>query len=344
MIKKIIYTITIILITTHLYAEEYYVSNILGMKLDRIVESQTGEHNYYLKISIEKGIEIEELYNKDELIFTKRSTSAVNLLTVVTEKKDSTEKQIYRDGLLFTEETINDNTTEKTVYTYKDRKLEQTQYYKDEQLVYTDYYLYTTSGRLLDVNRKYSNNLPSSRLSFLFKNGKISNYQLDSEKQSNYVVFNENGIKLNEVFYEGAIKEKRNYGFNPDGTKFEKIFYPDKNESLLLSYDSRERIILSKLTDSEDVIIEETSFEYQSGRIKTQKIKGYLFLKRYDYEYDNDGKLVKEVFSLNGVIDKITDYIDAENYVETIYIEGTKSLEIVYRNGVRFETRQAGND
>ena len=340
MIRKTFLLAFIFITVVNLYSEEYYSSNLLGMALEKIDVSEKTEYEYILIKSSENGIEQEKLFKDNELIFKKMYEQNGDR-TIETKIEDEIEEIRTRSGgVVLSELTRSPGGNEKTEYRYKNKRLAEKLYFSDEKLIYTDVYEYTYDGRLLDVKRNYTDDSAEIKISFIFNDGRIGKYMLKNESNINYIVFNNYGILLDESYLENDLNETRRYGYNPDGSRSERIEYNKKGQILTFNYDSGGRVVSSRLTDASEKLIEESVYIYRNGRIKEIKVKSELYLKKYVYEYNEQDELISETLSRNGVVDKITEYVDPDNYTETIYQQGQKVIKIFYEEGIRTATEQ----
>ena len=123
--RVIIAAIILFIPMSSVIAQDYYKSNILGMKLEKIEPEEADNYEYFLIYSKTQESEDEVLYNYDKKVFERNTIYENGIVIVKTEKQDNiTETVKKRNGLVIFNETADPEKTEKTEYTYNKKKLE----------------------------------------------------------------------------------------------------------------------------------------------------------------------------------------------------------------------------
>jgi hypothetical protein len=338
--KKYFTVLLILLSASVLNADEIYNSNILGMKLGRINSAAEAETGYYLRMNLEAGVKYERLFEDGVLQFTRTLKDDNGISTIITVTDDQTETVIRENGVITSEKIEGiGKPVELTVYSYRNNKLEYTDYFSAGELVYRDEYFYTDNGRLLDVSRKYSD---SSILnaSFFFVDGRLSRYLFKNGDQRNYIKFDRKGIVFSDAYGAGTLNETRTYGNLDDGGRFELIRNTSTGASTKLEFNSSNRIISSIIKNEKGITTEETLWRYKADLLTEMKIKRALSLEVFNYEYDDEGKALRETYSKNGNIIQLTEYSGDNDYTVELYRFGIPVLRIKYKDGVRVTTDQ----
>lgn len=327
-----------------LSADEIYNSNILGMKLGRINSILEAESDYYIRVSEDKGIKSESLFENGDLQFIRTFSTVDDTLTEVTKKDKVTETVIRKNGVITSEKIEQEDTPDElTEYVYKNGRLEYTEFFSAGVKDYKESYMYTKNGRLLDVKREYSDNKNISA-SFFFIDGRLSRYLFQNADEKNYIKFDRNGILFSDSYGEGTLNETREYGSFESGGRFELIKNTLTGESRRLLFNKEDRIFSSIVKDNEGMLIEELSWKYSGGLVTELKIKGQLSLEVFKYEYNQNEEAEREIYLKNGNIIQITEYVNENYYTEELYRYGIPVLKITYKDGVRAATEQLQED
>ena len=338
--KRFFIFIFIIFSAVLVYSDEYYRSNILGMKLEKIDNPPETGDEWVLGVSYENGIEKRILYNGPEIISEKEIKQSDGRIIETTLSGEKTEIITRDGGVIISEETHEEGVLpEKDVFIYKNRRLQYTEHYSGDEKIYTDKYNYTNDGRLLDVKREYNGKADSVLVSFMFNDGRIESSLYNSGKRNNFIIFDENGIVLSESYGDTA-NETREYGELENGLRFEKISNMDNGDITMLIFDEKSRIISNEVRSEKGVLKEKTEWFYESDRISKIKNRKELLLETVDFSYGDDGELVEESYTRNGNIMQIRKFDSELDYTEELYRNGLPVLLITYKDGTRIKTEQ----
>ena len=340
--KRALFFVLLLNTVSLCFAEEYYESNILGMMLKEIDSPYDSTAEYILKVTRdEDGTEERILLRDGSEISGTEIRKEENYLFEVTveEKKTTTVKR--ENGIIISEKIEKENeAAEETKYNYNGRRLISADYILDDKIVYSDRYFYTDQGRLLNVERDYKEDGKESGISFIFNEGMISRFWSDSDERKNYIMYDQNGIVLNEYFGLDDWNEIREYVNMQDGGRRELITDRNNNYTTRLTFDKNNRLSESLLKDENGHTIERAEWIYRGENLFEYKLRKDLSLEVYNYEWDGEGSLMKETYYKNGNIIQTTDYVNDDDYTELLYRNGRAVLEIKYADGVRIETVQ----
>ncbi len=338
--KRILITILVFFSSVLIYSDEYYRSNILGMKLEQIDNPQDIVDDWLLTISYRNGIESRILYNGAETVSVMEIEQKDGWVIETTRSGEKTEIITRENGIIISEETFENGVLpEKNTYVYKNGRLQYTEHYSGDEKTYTDKYKYTKEGRLLDVNREYNSRADNIIVSFMFNDGRIESNLYTSGKRNNYIIFDKNGIVLSES-YGDTSNETREYGTLENGLRFEKVSNSDNKEITTLIFDEEDRIISNEVRSENGILKEKTEWFYESDSIKKIKKKKELLLEVIDFSYDRDGMLIEERYTRNGNIMQVREFDSELDYTEELYRNGLPVLIITYKNGTRIKTEQ----
>ncbi|MDC7227483.1 MAG: hypothetical protein PQJ61_12030 [Spirochaetales bacterium] len=324
------------------YADDFYESNILSMKLKTITNPAEAGTEFMLRISeTEDGNELKLLYRGNELFSrTEIIKEGVKILEI-TEEGDNTTR-LERENGIITSELFEkgDGNTELIEYFFTGRRLNEAVISLNGETEYIDSYFYTDEGRLLEVKRNYFVEKNPMVLSFIYNQGLLSRFWMTSDDRKNYIMFDSKGILLNELFGSENWNEKREYIRNPDGSREEVITNNNDGTTLRLSYDMKKRLYKSEFRDGKGLLVEDSEWIYRGEYLYKYTVRQELSLQVYIYDRDREGEIIKETFMKNGIIAQVTEYSDENDYTEILYRGGKAVLEIKYTDGVRTGTVQ----
>ena len=325
--------------TISLCAEEYYKSNILGMKLEQVDGSIDKNIGWILEVINIDDVEKLKLYDDGKIFFERTVNNDGVKVVTTTLFFDKRETEVREKGAIISEKVERTGVpAELTEYKYDGRRLVYTDFFLNDEKIYRENYNYSYDGRLMDVSRVFESDGSKMHVSFVFNNGKMSRYWYKSDDETNYIKFNRNGIVLNDSYGEGSGNELREYGELSNGRRYELITYYDTGIKKSIIYNKDNKIVLTTISDENDEKTEETSWIYEAELVKQIKIKTELSLEQIDFFYDREGKPIKEIYKKNGNIIQITEYKTEIDYTEKLYRQGLPVLLITYKDGIRVET------
>jgi hypothetical protein len=338
--RKIIFTAFLFSVLTSAWSFDYYESNMLGMKFGSVMIAPPEDSEFILRVEINGEMEVQTLFNADEIYFSRTIERVDNKNVETTVKGNVTETVIRKKGLMISEaKKENGKPIELVQYNYEQERLESSVYSSGEEEVYTETYSYTPESRLLDVKRVYSDGVKGAISSFMFKGGRIRNFWSKDIVGQSLLKFDNEGIFFSEILSDDGWSETREYGRDEYGRKFERI-RNGSGELVYLVFSEAGSLLSSTAYDAEGVKTEQQLFLWDDELLVHLTVKKDLSVEKYIYEYDGNGKLLNESYSVNGSIIQETIYHDENERVELLFKYGEPILRLTYRDGERVSTEQ----
>ncbi len=334
MIKKVFLFLIIIFIPGILTAQLYFKSNMIGMRLAPVEADEVSGFEWHLEVSDDaEDSEVSILYHEGR-IYSRKTVSVSGGKSVETlTKADVTEISVREDGLVISEESRNsDGTDLKTVYSYSGADISEVTSYENETRLYTDRYLYSAGGRLLDVKREYTDSDDSSLMSFLFTGGNIKAYLISMTKKSSLLVYDDEGrLKLEEVKNDQTVTKIRRISRDSRGSR-EVIENSTDGTVTTLTFNFENLLIREDQRDSDGIRIKTVDFTYKDGKTASiiRTVPGTV--EKEFFTNDNEGILISELYMRNGNRIREINYTDENSYSEIFYRNGRPSVEIKYEN------------
>ena len=345
---RIIFTGIFILLIVNfnaLYAEEiFYESNSLGMVFDEVesVESftdSTNEAEYFIGIEKGGGRERHRLFSSEENKFIKTWEiyyyyEGVIHFALEYSYDELVLKQIYsRTGVVTEEIHYTDEIISEHMFFFYDenkRLISLNVVDKEAQLLYKESYAYTESGMLREViNTDSEKNL--NIYSYNFGNG-ILIEEISKEGDLLYITrFGTDGrLLLNELWKNSDIISRTEREYDSITGILETIIEQNfiVNSRIVKTFNEKGQLI-DEISENQ----EEKRYFYDSSgmviRIRRNSLTG---MEEWNYEYNDEGDVTKEIYSFKGAIIKIIVYTDEDTRYEEIYRQGKPFLRVYYEN------------
>ena len=337
--KKSLLTFLLLSAAASVWPFDYYESNILGMKLSPAGESPPEDCEYVLRVEQVQDGSVETLLSGGKVVLTRTTETIGGESFETTEKDGKTEKVIRRGGLVVSEETAEEGKPAQLFsYNYEGGRLVSADIFSDGELSYTEKYLYTKDGRLLDVRRVYADSGDGVFSSFIFKDGRINAFWSKDEKGSGLMKFGAGGLLFSEISSESGWSERREYGEDDAGRRTEKIT-DEEGRCLTLTYDEAGKILFSSSADPDGMVTEQLRYEWDGELLSELTVKKELSVDKFSYEYDEEGLLTEESHRRNGTMVSRIFYRENRR-IERLFRFGTPILEITYEDDERIGTKQ----
>lgn len=338
--KKLIIAVLFISVLSPLWSFDYYKSNILGMKMGPAESEPPENAEFLLRVETDSNREVQTLFKGIEIYFTRTIEQEGKKKTEITVKADVTETIVRRNGLVLSEVKKEENKPAESIeYSYKNGKLQSSEFYSDGKLVYTEYYNYTAERRLLDVKRVYDSDKEGVISSFMFKDGRIKNFWTRDGRSQSILKFDRGGVFFSEILSDDGWSDTREYGLDDEGRRFERI-RNENGEMIYLLYSRQGRLLSSTSYDAEGERTETLIYQWNEDLLVKLTVKKELSTEKFSYEYDEQGMLKREIYIKNGNIMQETAFSGEDGRVETLYRYGKAVLRITYRGSERIETQQ----
>ncbi|MFP4384583.1 MAG: hypothetical protein ACLFSE_11105 [Spirochaetia bacterium] len=328
----------------HIFSQELYRSNQLGMRLERISEEQRSEYEYVLRVNREGDLRTVTLFHDGE----EASRTVQELLgggDIKTEREYEKEElrtvRNYRsDGLVQNTEEYTGGELER-VYTYRYHQgrlsgIEAAG--SDGGVLYNDRYRYTLGGFLREIRRNFPDG--SFRLSH-FRYGedalitewntKNPGKQVPAETEISY--YNPSGNLIRREVLKG---DERNstvlYTYTGDGVLEKTVRTGPEGRETEHRYGPAGNVL--QVIDRRDgAVIREEENVYQDNVLTERKIITQGVEEKRQYRYDEADELYEEVLYENDVLILITRYTGENTFEEDVYDSGELSLRVYYEDG-----------
>jgi hypothetical protein len=314
---------------------QYYVSNDLGMALERIGWYRQEEFPYILLVMTEggretrtllyQGLEVqrwefeegEQRIYRDSQLEQRRRYDIGNRLI---------EDQLYAEGSL----------TQRTLYHYNRDLLERTETFgADGRLLYRDFYSLSPDGQLRGVTREDGRGDQRFALADGAKSVAEERYGNSRERRINR--YDQEGrLAEREYWYDGQLLERERFEYRDDGEKLSSSRLEELSleRVTLRSYDDEGRIIRVEVTEGERQIQQTVHVRDGQGRIVETTTRGPRGIENWLFEYDEQ-ELVREEYRIRGFLERITLYSrqgQERIRVEELYREGQVFMRVHYRS------------
>ncbi len=346
---KVLFIIILYLfcINSVLSKEIFYKSNSLAMIFDE-VESNivfssnyeiNNENEYYIGVEIGGGIERRRLFSSEEGDFVKTWEiyyyyEGVPSLELEYSYNELVSKRIYSRAGVITEEIHYNNEiiTEHLFFIYNtnNRLILLNVLDEQEELVYKESYAYTESGMLREViNTDSEDNI--NIYSYNFGNGALIE---EISKEGDYLYisrFSPNGrLLLNEIWKNSDIISRAERDYDPLSGNLETVIEQNfiLNTRIVKTFNEEGQLIDEVSEDKE----EKRYFHDSEGRVIRIRNNSLTGIEEWNYEYNDQDEITKEVYSFQGQIIKIIVYTDEETRYEEIYRQGKPFLRVYYEN------------
>jgi hypothetical protein len=318
---------------------EYYISNDVGMALEKIGWYRREEFPYILVVEIEGTRETrtllhqgeeqqrweyepgeERAYRESELEQRRRYDRRNHLI----------EEELYSDGGL----------TQRTLYYYNRDVLERTETLAaDGSLLYRDYYRLSPDGQLRRVTREEVDRQAEQRLGLGDGARGVTEERYGNDRER----------RINRYDRSGRLVE-REYWSEGDLLERERIQYRDEKDTRLSSqleeislgrtthssYDAEGRIILVEVTEGGEDIERIVHLRDPQGRIVETTKRGRKGIENWLFEYGQEEELLREEYRVRGSLERITLYStegEEQLRVEELYRKGRLFMKVHYRAG-----------
>jgi antitoxin component YwqK of YwqJK toxin-antitoxin module len=331
--------------------EFYYRSNAAGMLLERIAAWRRDEFEWVAGVEKSAGAEVRRLYAQGKE--SQRWEISAGGKGAAREERDFASgslaaRRLYDPtGSILSEETFRDGALlEKSVFTYSGPRLSRVRATgSDGSPLYTEEYLYATSGALREVRRAYAEGEIRQSRFFAGSSG------LAEERNT---VGSATAIARYDARGRVVQRERR----DSDGlaSREEFVFHPG-SDALASSTENlpREKRLIRRQYDDKGLLAVETAagpgnakerVEYsrdENGRATSKRRQSAAGLEGWEYSYDANGHLAGEVYLLKGSRQKVTTYT-AGGRVEEMYAEGELFLKVTWEGErrVKEEVFEAG--
>jgi YD repeat-containing protein len=315
---------------------QYYVSNDLGMALEKIGWYRLEEFPYILMVEsagpretrtlLHQGEELQRWeYEDGEQRFYR--DSVLEQVLRYDARDRLIEEQLYSDGTL----------SRRTVYHYTRDVLERSETFGPEgALLYRDFYRLSPYGQLRRVVRED----PRADQRFALDDGSrgVAEERYGNNRERRINRYDSQGrLVERERWYEGQLVERERIEYNGDGGKRSVSTLEDLalERITLRSYDQQGRVVRIEVSEKGEPVERTVHRRDEEGRIVETTTRGSRGIENWRFEYDQEGRLAREEYRLRGSLEKIILYSrDGEEMlrVEELFREGRLFMRVHYRS------------
>lgn len=309
-------------------AADFYRSNALGMKLERIGPFRTDEFEYVLRVEEDGSTESRTLLSGEEEIIswivTRLSGGDILEVEVRGDEKITRERS---DGRIVKETVETGGSLEEIrLYIYDEKGLAGKEVSDAEGLLYTDRFERTEEGRLRRAVREFPGGATV-----------VSSYAAGDAGLAEEV--HSSGEERTRFRYKGGLLvSEENWSGDELVNRID--YFPGENYSR--ETDVAAGVVTTREYDEDARIIRETvegdhtweirEYIYRGDTVDTEIRRTPGVLERWNYEYDHDGRRTAFDYYRGGILIKRREFETEENYKD-IVMRGGKPLLIVYYRG-----------
>jgi len=321
-------------------AVDYYRSNILGMKLERIEKFRIDEFDYCLAVESEGEVETRTLISRGKEITTWIITRLPEGKSVEVEISGS--EKITRERLRgrLIKETVEeeDRLREVRRYIYEGTELVQKEVTGPEGPLYTDYFERTERGRLRRVVREFPGGDTVVSWYSSGAEGPAEEVHTSGDASTRFS-YDAGELVLEEQRVGGELVSRIEY-FPEERTSRQVDF--KTGEVITRTYDQKDRIIREETETETGIDILE--YTYRDDLLSTEIHRSRGLVERWEYEYSGGEEKTAFNYYRNKILRKRREFETEGTYRDIIMRDGKPLLIVHYREHVQVETEYLGDD
>ncbi len=332
-VRRTLVHLYIFLISTGLWAQEYYFSNPIGMILSDAGKYDIKTGQWVLERRTEGNKEIRILYHngaEDRRII---KTVDGNMYIIQELKNNSLMREsVYIKGRISEETEITSEGNKKVArYIWGSGNLEEIRYFKDGTLIYRDEFITGTTGALYKVIRVMPDGSSKIAGYDYGSRGIKRQWNINGEDKTIYF-YNDDSLSVMEVYKDRDLVSSRK-SVEDDQGKSQTDYNTLSKEKVKRKFDNSGRIIEEEITTPEKLRI--IVYQYGTGdKLVEKTIKEPGFREVHEYHYDINGRLDREDVIQNGILQKKVKYLEEGRKEEIIYRHGTALMKVVLEDDV----------
>jgi antitoxin component YwqK of YwqJK toxin-antitoxin module len=322
-----------------LFAQELvYRSNSFGMLLERIEPYRRDQSDWIMGVSRAGAKEIRRLYSKGkEVRRWEVSVSADGTQRIERElaRDVLAARRIYDAGgnLLQEDEYTAGRLAQKSMFTYRGNRLARMRLLKaDGSIVYTEQYVYGTSGALLEVRRTEPGG--GVRLSsYVFGPAGLTEERNATRDVTFVARYDTRGRLASREQRRGDAtlsREDFTYRADSDHLQSSLVTLPGRNEQVVRHYDEEGRLVSENRRASGELAEEIAYTRDEKGRMTGKSRRTPAGLETWKYTLDGDGKTMREEFYRRGLLERVTIYGEGNRRTEDYYRDDSVFLKVYY--------------
>jgi len=317
---------------------QYYVSNELGMALEKIGWYRQEEFPYILKVETEGSGETRTLlYEGEELQRWEYESdeqrtyrgSELQQRRRYDEQNRLIEEQLFSDGAL----------SQRTVYYYNRDVLDRTETFApDGLLLYRDFYRLSPDGHLRRVTREQGDRQRDQRLALGDGARGVVEERYGNNRERRINRYDQDGrLAEREHWYGGELIERELFQYLGEGGTLSSSQLEELSleRTTVRSYDDEGRVLRVEVSEGGEVTERTVHVRDAQGRIVETTKRGPRGIENWLFEYGPEEELVREEYRVRGSLERITVYSEQEGerlQVEELYREGRPFMRVHYRS------------
>ncbi len=311
-----------LLLSFHAFSQEYYISNPIGMVLEKTGRTDLRFKEWVLEIEKKGSVETRVLYHngEEDKRITKENREGNSVIKEWV-NGGKFKETVYCGGRMLREITIEDGNEEsRSEFIWEAETLRKVKHYKDDTLIFTDEYLVSGTGALYQMNRVFPDGRMETAGYGYNGEGIAEHWSTGSEKTSLFF-YNNNNLQSIENYQNKKLVSSSNFGGGPDG-KYQVDYSAESEEKVIRKYTSAGKLIEEEFTAPGKIRI--VQYRYNDSELLSEKlIKEPGYREKHLYYYSSESKLQSEDIYKNNQI-----------YKKIQYLKDGKSEETIFRNGL----------
>jgi len=314
---------------------QYYISNDLGMALERIGWYRREEFPYILLVRTEESRETRTLlyqgqevqrweYEEDEQRIYR--DSQLEQRRRFDKGNRLIEDHLYTDGSL----------TQRTLYYYSPDLLQRTETFAgDGRLLYRDFYSLSPDGQLRRVTREDGRG--DQRFALGDGARAVAEERYGNSREQRINRYDRDGrLAEREYWTEGQLLERERFQYRDEGEALSSSRLEELSleRATFRSYDDEGRLIRTEVSEGGQQIEQTVHVRDARGRIVETTRRGPRGIENWLFEYDEE-ELVREEYRTRGSLERITLYSgqgEERIRVQELYREGQAFMRVHYRS------------
>ncbi len=321
-------------------AVDYYRSNVLGMKLQRLEKFRIDEFEYCLAVDSEDEVETRTLISRGKEIRTWIITRLPEGKSV--EVEISGPEKITRERLQgrLIKETVEEEgqLREARRYIYEGTELVQREVTGPEGPLYTDYFERTERGRLRRVVREFPGG--DTVVSWYSSGAEGPAEEVHTSGEASTRFRYDAGKLVLEEHREGVELVSRTEYFPEERTSRQVDFRT--GEVITRTYDQKDRIIREETETETGIDIYE--YTYRDNLLSTEIHRSRGLVERWEYEYSGGEEKTAFNYYRNKILRKRREFETGGTYRDIIMRDGKPLMIVYYREHVQVETEYLGDN
>jgi hypothetical protein len=320
-----------------------YRSNSFGMLLESIQSYRRDQTEWVMQVQRSATGEIRRLFDNStetrrwETVFSAKSRertereyagTALVALRLYNAAGFLLQEEQYAQGVL----------SQKTLLTYAGgRLLRVTVQAGDGTVLYTDTYLYATSGALRQVRRTPTDG-DASLSAYVYGRAGLSEERTTLGQTANLERYDSRGRLIHRERREtGAAISREDFIFRPDSDYLQSSVerFADDRKKTERSYDEK-GLLKAEITTTAGSVVETIMYTRDDqDRVTTKIRRGAIGLEVWKYSVDDTGKVTREDYSVGGSLARVTAYGEEKLRTEELYKDGAVFLKVYYDGDTR---------